>query len=122
MSEVPVTAYVLRERLADLVDGQLSLDEFDDWFAVNTWDDSNVSLDARQLASRVELVLAEFTSGHWSWDEARLELTGLAQRMQAVWGDAAVTTTGVNVAEVIRVAVPVHPFGEASIQYVEACV
>lgn len=122
MAGTPVTAYVLRERLTDLLDGNLTLEQFDEWFSLSTWEDSDVSFDARQLVSRVELVLAELTSGHWTWPDVRLELASLTHRMQGVWGDATVTTTGATVGEVIRVAVPEHPSDAASIQYVEACV
>ncbi len=88
---------------------------------MNTWDDSNVSLDAVQLANRVELVLAEFTSGHWARPEALGELARLAQRMEVVWGGAPIRTTGATVSEVIRVALPECPSGVASIQYAEVC-
>jgi hypothetical protein len=122
MADSPVIAFTLRERLADLIEGTVSLEEFDEWFAVNTWEDSNVSLDARQLASRIELVLGEFTSGHWTWPEARQELANLAQRMEVVWGGAPIRTTGVTVREVIRGALSEDPSGAASIQYAEVCV
>lgn len=122
MANTAVTAYVLRERLTDLLESKVTLEEFDEWFALNTWEDSNVSLDARQLANRVELVLAEFTSGHWTWAETRLELEGLTHRIEAVWGGAAIMSTGTNVREVIRVAVPERRSDEASIRYGEVCV
>jgi hypothetical protein len=122
MAESPVTALTLRERLTDLVEGETTLEEFDEWFAVNTWDDSNVSLDARQLANRVELVLAEFTSGHWVWPEVLSELERLAQRMEVVWGGAPIRTTGATVSEVIRVELPERQSGGASIQYARVCV
>src|SRR5713101_2881731 len=116
MADSPVTAFTLREHLNDLVEGTTTLDEFDEWFAVNTWDDSNVSVDARQLASRVELILAEFTSGHWTWPEALRELASLTQRIEVAWGGALIRTTGANVREVIRVALPEHPSAAGSIQ------
>jgi hypothetical protein len=122
MTESPVTASVLRERLTDLLEGDLTLEGFDEWFALNTWEDSNVSLDARQLASAIELVLAELTSGHWTWAEARLELESLTHRVEAVWGGATITTTGTNVREVIRVAMSVLQSEGANIQYGEVCV
>lgn len=122
MPDSPVTAFALRERLTDLVEGVTTLEEFDEWFGVNTWEDSNISIDARQLASRVELVLGEFTSGHWTWPEARTELGRLAQRMEVAWGGAPVRTTGVTVREVMRVALPGYRSGAESIQYAEVCV
>src|SRR5258708_9796489 len=109
MADTPVTGYTLREHLTDLLEGKATLEEFDEWFALNTWEDSNVSLDARQLASRVELVLAEFTSGHWAWPEALRELARLTQRMEVVWGGAPIRTTGATVGEVIRTALPEDP-------------
>lgn len=122
MDDTPVTGYALRERLTDLLEGKATLEEFDEWFAVNTWEDSNVSFDARQLANRVELVLAEFTSGHWTWSEALMELMRLTQRMEVVWGDTPIRTTGATVSEVIRTALPEHPSDVASIQFAEVCV
>jgi hypothetical protein len=122
MADAPVTALTLRERLADLLEGNLSLEDFDEWFALNTWEDNNVSPDARHLASRIQLVLAEFTSGHWTWPEVQDELTRLAQRMEVVWGGAPIRTTGVTVSEVIRGALPEDLSGAGSIQYAEVCV
>lgn len=121
MADSPVTAFSLRERLTDLVEGKTTLDKFDEWFAVNTWDDSNVSIDARQLACRVELILSEFSSGHWTWGEVLRELRSLTQSIEVTWGGALIRTTGANVSELIRVALPAERSDAASIQYAEVC-
>lgn len=127
MHGTPVTAFVLRERLIDLVEGTTTLAQFDEWFAVHTWDDSNVAFDARWLAGRVELVLAEFTSGHRTWQEVREELERLAHRIEVTMGGAPIRTTGSTTGTtiqaslpelpVIREVAPERPSAEANTQY-----
>ena len=135
MPGTPVTAFMLRERLTDLLEGKVTLGEFDEWFAVHTWDDDDVALDARQLANRVELVLAEFTSGHRTWHETREDLEGLARRADVTLGGApsgmriigsatGMTSWGraLHGLPVIREVSPENPSEEANTQRVEVFV
>ncbi len=68
----------LRLHLIKLIEGKLTLDEFEDQFVSASWNmhqDSSTS--ATALASAVELRLAEHSSGHLSESELRKELSGL---------------------------------------------
>jgi len=122
MPDSLVTAFTLRQHLLDLLLGETTLLEFDEWFALQTWDDSNVALDTRELAAEVELVLAEYTGGHWTWAEVRSHLQDLAQRVAFSWGASAVISTGSVAGEVIRAAAPALRSDAANIQYAAVCV
>lgn len=88
--DAPVTALILREHLADLLAGEMTLGAFDEWFTEATWDDANVSPDALRLARNVELLLAEYSSGVWSWPDLRAQLAALASAPYVAWGGAEV--------------------------------
>jgi hypothetical protein len=81
-----VTAFILRRRILDLLQGEISLLAFEDWFTESTWDEADVSLDALELSRRIELLLAEFTSGAWTWPEVREQLRDLACTAVVAWG------------------------------------
>ena len=55
----------IREKLAELLSGRLDLESIEDWLVQHSW---NMHLDsdraAQDLASGVELALAEHSSGH----------------------------------------------------------
>ncbi len=75
----------LRNRIGALLSGDVSLDDFEDWFTVASWNahkDSPYS--AQQLVGAVELRLGEFSSGHLSYDELQQELEALI-RAQPVY-------------------------------------
>lgn len=68
----------LRLHLIKLIEGKLTLDEFEDQFVSASWNmhqDSSTS--AIALASAVELRLAEHSSGHLDEPGLRKELFGL---------------------------------------------
>lgn len=58
------------EALVRFLAGEISLDDFEDWFVQQSW---NMDLDsdesAQQLASAIELKLAEYSNGHLSNNE-----------------------------------------------------
>jgi hypothetical protein len=62
-----ITEVQIREKLGRYLRRDLSLDQFEDWIAQQSWNmhqDSSVS--ARELASAIELRLAEHSSDHLS--------------------------------------------------------
>jgi hypothetical protein len=71
-----VSAQELRAKIASYVSGEVSLDDLDEWFSANTWnmhqDDSDA--EAQELAAKVELLLAEHSSGHLLDGELRSDL------------------------------------------------
>ncbi len=68
----------LRDELIRLLDNEISLDQFDQWFAQESWN-IHRSLDAlaQRLAYAVELRLAEYDSGHLPEENLRRELLSL---------------------------------------------
>jgi len=54
----------LRDRLADLRDGRISLDQFEEWFGPFVWDiHKRADRETQDLAYRIGLKLAEYSSG-----------------------------------------------------------
>lgn len=70
-----VAESVLRQRLASLLSGDVSLDDFEDWFAAASWNAHKDSSPAAQrLIGAIELRLGEYSSGHLSLSELLQEL------------------------------------------------
>ena len=65
----------VRERLAQYLDGKITLEEFEAWFLSETWDTEQDG-DAR-LISSVRHRLGEFSSGDWTEGELRVLLRPL---------------------------------------------
>jgi hypothetical protein len=69
----------IREHLLQLLSNEISLDEFDEWIAQNTWNiQRNPDLSAQRLAYAIELRLGEFDSGHLLEEQLRKELSNIA--------------------------------------------
>jgi hypothetical protein len=75
----------IRNRLADVLDGDADLDDFEDWLVQNSW---NMHLDshhgAQELASSIELAFAEHSSSHISDHQLRSQLLSLLDNVNAV--------------------------------------
>ena len=66
----------IRGWVAQYVSGVISLRKFQEWFAPRAWNiDSTGDAAAAQLASRIELLLAEFSNGDWTEEELRQKLS-----------------------------------------------
>lgn len=75
-----VSEIELRQRLASLINGDASLDAFEDWFTVASWNahkDSSPS--ALALVGAVELRLDEHSSAHLPYSELLHELEALVR-------------------------------------------
>jgi hypothetical protein len=60
-----VSSSQIRKQLAKFLDGQISLDMFEDWFVQNTWNiHLSGSVSAESLTFAVEESLSEYSSGH----------------------------------------------------------
>lgn len=71
----------IQERLLQLLSNEISLDEFDEWIAQNTWNiQRNPDLSAQRLAYAIELRLGEFDSGHLPEKQLLEEFSNLASR------------------------------------------
>lgn len=56
--------------------GERSLQEFQEWFVPRAWDMDVADVStAAEVASGLELLLAEFSSGHWSEEELKVKMT-----------------------------------------------
>ena len=61
-----------RQQLARYLKGELTLNEFQDWFVPQSWNFHQASDPSLQkFVSGVELALAEFGNGDWSENELR---------------------------------------------------
>lgn len=95
-----VTVQMLHEWLVRLLAGEVSLQQFEEWFVPQTWNmhlDSD--LDAQRLASAIELRLAEFSNEHMTEKELLRELRHLAENYSlrvSLGGQAASYTTASN--------------------------
>ncbi len=69
----------IRQRLARYIAGEISLDQFSDWFQPVMWDIENTgNSTAINLAYQVELCLAEASNGDWTETELKNLLRPLA--------------------------------------------
>lgn len=65
----------LRNRLVQYSAGEMSLAELQDWLVPNTWHlDRTEDQSSGQLVYRIELLLAEYSNGHWTESELRAKL------------------------------------------------
>lgn len=73
----------IRDRLRRYLSREISLDQFREWFDLETWDVIDKASSAtQQFAGEIELRLAEFTNGHLSEAELRALLQPLLDREQ----------------------------------------
>jgi hypothetical protein len=88
VADVSALEAELRERLERLANGDASVRDFQAWFVPTFWDESDMTESARVLGHQVELVISEYTSGAWTWDEATKLLRGLlgVPVVEAQWG------------------------------------
>ena len=103
----------IRSKLNSLISGALSLDEFEDWIAVNSW---NMHVDAdpvaQALVSAIELRLAEHSSDHLPWqqmlEEFRALLGGFVVLNVRLNADPFVRSTGSSImlGEAVQVPAP----------------
>ena len=65
----------IREQIARFLAKEISLDTFEDWFAPRSWNFHQASSQVlREMVSEIELLLAEFSSGHLTEDDLRSRL------------------------------------------------
>lgn len=96
-----ISGLEVRKKLSEWFEGRISLDEFEDWLAAQSWDvHKSPDPETARLVYAIELRLAEHSSGHLSQDELRRELAPLLQSYELRWsfcGDLPVqTATGTS--------------------------
>lgn len=107
-----ITESEIRERLFDYLTRQITLNEFEDWLVVHSWNmhqDSQES--ARALVGAIELRLAEYSDDHLTDEGLERELRGLLVPSEIVWIENAQPTQPVvrsaTASESRRVSLPV---------------
>jgi hypothetical protein len=71
-----VSSSQIRKQLAEFLDGQMILAEFEDWFVQNTWNiHLSGSVSAQSLTFAVEESLSEYSGQHISEQSLRRELS-----------------------------------------------
>ena len=80
-----IAEYQLRQQLAKYLNGEMSLDHFEDWLVQRSWNMHRDSDEAAQkLGSMIELRLAEHSSGHLDEEHLRDEFRPLVTTYSAV--------------------------------------
>lgn len=65
----------IRARIARVLAGDLSLDDFADWLASNSWNmHKHANRDIQQMIGAIELAFAERANGHRSDDDVKVVL------------------------------------------------
>lgn len=73
-----ITEAQIQEQLFNYLTRQISLNEFEDWLVLNSWNMHRDSSDASQrLVGALELRFGEYSNGHLSDEALERELRGL---------------------------------------------
>lgn len=94
----------IRDRLTVYLHGEITLDQFRDWFVPILWtvEDSN-DTSAERLAYEIEALHSEYAHEHWSIEEFHGLLWNLAERPESVFsrstGHAGTSNNHVNLAQ-----------------------
>ena len=92
----------IRQRLVTYLTAEMTLRAFQEWYLPATWPVNTRRHGAvEDLVNRIDLRLAEFTSGHWSEDELKEQLRPLVQNYR---GDLVVGQNGGAPSPAIRFA------------------
>ena len=63
----------IKDHLLDYLAGRITLEQFEDWFVLETWDEK----EADHLATEIDLRLAEHSNGHLPEDQLKEEFRAL---------------------------------------------
>ena len=64
----------IREAVLQYIAGHIQLRKFQEWLAANAWDVRSEPGDTQRLVNDIDLLLAEFSNGHWTEQELRFAL------------------------------------------------
>lgn len=107
-----VNAFEIRQRLAEYLQGIISLRQFEDWFVPATWDiHKSNDPESEALTDEIESNLSEYTGGQLSRHDLEKALSDLAQAQ-----------VGGQAPEVVSVGGPILPPIPASSARSEAIV
>lgn len=74
----------IRQAVTEYIAGRASLREFQEWFAPRTWDIGSMAQTGElpRLANEIDLLLAEFSNGHWTEQELKNKLQEYSRVVQ----------------------------------------
>jgi len=73
-----VSDFQIREHMAEFLNGQLSLQRFEEWLVQNTWNaHSFENQDAENLVADIEGLLARYSSAHLSLSDIKKKFSTL---------------------------------------------
>ncbi len=76
----PSIHYEIRDKLGSYLLGEISLEDFKDWFVPVLWNiEYSNNQDAMNIAYEMELRLAEYSNDYWSEDELKALLRPLVE-------------------------------------------
>jgi len=88
-----ITEAQIRDRLFSYLTREITLNDFEDWLELQSWNMHQDSDDAAQrLVGAIELRLAEYSEGHLTDDALERELRGLIAPSAVVFIDNATPT------------------------------
>ena len=65
----------IQKQIGRYLNSEISFDDFEDWFVAHSWNYHEAkNLIVLELVSEIELILAEFSSGHWTEDDLKERL------------------------------------------------
>lgn len=84
--------YEIRKQLVCYLTSETSLEDFEDWFVARSWNFHEAENPLLlELACEIELLLAEFSNGHWTESDLKERLRPFITRYSVDYG------TGSNV-------------------------
>jgi hypothetical protein len=86
MPAEPITSFMLRCRLEELVTGVIDLAEFDEWLTGEAWEAARLDPDAADLSGHIGLLIDEYSGGAWTWGELKDRLQQAASTVVVSWG------------------------------------
>ncbi|MHB1756473.1 MAG: hypothetical protein ACYCT9_03060 [Leptospirillum sp.] len=95
---------LIRVKLADYIQGNISLRAFEDWIVPNSWNMSHLPSDAQDLSSDIELLLAEFSNGDWTEDEIKNLMEPLLRSVHIVTPKAQKPFHAESISQTFRVS------------------
>ncbi len=73
-----------------------TLNAFNEWLTLNTWNLHQQPVDVQELTGEIELALAEFSNGHLTQDELRAHFRALMEAQRVSVGESRASNTSAN--------------------------
>lgn len=84
-----LVALTIREQLARYITGEITLQQFREWFSPQAWNiHQRADVSTAQLVHEIDLVLAEHDHGDWTEEEVKQHFFPLASLAQLARGNS----------------------------------